>query len=138
MYVWYVLGHQLGIADRFNICAGGLVETRMRCNLVVRHLVLPSLATAGPDWEHMSRCVVAGVHRMIRQPPFEAALAYSLGALGVSTPKVNSLVRWRELPRMWLFKWVLCVLLGIPGVPDLMGALLRIRLGRLRRRLDSR
>ncbi|KAF6212497.1 hypothetical protein GE061_013020 [Apolygus lucorum] len=57
VHLWRVIGHRLGIHDRFNFCAGSLSEVKARCHDVIHLLFVPNLVSLGEEWEHLSRSV---------------------------------------------------------------------------------
>ncbi|XP_049791947.1 uncharacterized protein LOC126199211 [Schistocerca nitens] len=126
-HMWRGLGYLLGIEDRFNLCSGDLNSVRRRCQLVVERLVAPSMERVTAEWEHMSRCMVAGVALYVPGPPFSVSLCYLLGELlALREPAarlraalclgdrltllfVGGLLRWllRFAPLRRLYNWLL-------------------------------
>ncbi|GLH16413.1 Uncharacterized protein GBIM_20686, partial [Gryllus bimaculatus] len=124
VHLWRVLGHLLGVEDRFNFCAGGLDAVRKRSKALVRRFLAPALAQVDASWEHMTRCVVEGVSYYVGGMTYEVALLYLCETVDVPAPRVLRtlsaqqrrvhrvaafLLRWalRVAPLRALFNWLL-------------------------------
>ncbi|KAG5872672.1 hypothetical protein JTB14_012948 [Gonioctena quinquepunctata] len=64
IHLWRVVGHILGIEERFNICRASVQETKEICNLLVHRVFIPSTANACPEFETMSKALIDGMQVM--------------------------------------------------------------------------
>ncbi|GLV40538.1 uncharacterized protein CBL_04339 [Carabus blaptoides fortunei] len=58
VHVWKVVGHLLGIEDRFNICRESVDETRQICNLLIEKVFAPKLDETGLDFKQMASAII--------------------------------------------------------------------------------
>lgn len=58
---WRVLGHLLGIEDRFNVCGATLDETLARCEAIREDFLLPNFVKVDPKVEDHLRTAVEGI-----------------------------------------------------------------------------
>ncbi|XP_069356858.1 uncharacterized protein [Maniola hyperantus] len=60
-HCWKVIGHMIGLEDRFNICRDTYVETRQVCKILQHRVFTPCLENVPEYFEHMSRVMLEGV-----------------------------------------------------------------------------
>lgn len=60
-YVWRVIGHMIGIEDRYNICRETFEETREVCQLLLDRVYTPCLENVPEYFEHMARVMLDGL-----------------------------------------------------------------------------
>ncbi|KAH1015052.1 hypothetical protein HUJ05_012835 [Dendroctonus ponderosae] len=61
IHVWRVVGHMLGIEDRFNICNGSVAEVKARCEKLIQQVFIPHIKKNDPEFLQMSRYLVNGL-----------------------------------------------------------------------------
>ncbi|XP_045539137.1 uncharacterized protein LOC106709945 [Papilio machaon] len=60
-HLWRVIGHMLGIEDRYNICRKNIEETREVCRLILERVYTPCLENVPEYFEHMARVMMDGM-----------------------------------------------------------------------------
>ncbi|CAH2051906.1 unnamed protein product, partial [Iphiclides podalirius] len=61
IYTWRVIGHMIGLEDRYNLCRNNFEETRRACQLVMDRVFTPCLENVPEYFEHMSRVMMEGM-----------------------------------------------------------------------------
>ncbi|CAG9765674.1 unnamed protein product [Ceutorhynchus assimilis] len=61
IHLWKVVGHLLGIEDRFNICRDSVEETRAICEKLLQKAFLPQVAKKDPEFLEMSKYLIDGL-----------------------------------------------------------------------------
>lgn len=56
-HLWRVLGHLLGIEERFNLCGATLKETLGRLKAVQKDILLPALQFEDPEFNSYARII---------------------------------------------------------------------------------
>ncbi|CAH0392908.1 unnamed protein product [Bemisia tabaci] len=124
-HLWRCIGYLLGIEDRFNFCQGTLAEIRQRTAYTLDFLIKPRFKDAGPDWEHMSRCMVEGISYYIPGVTFEVSLSYMCWALDIQIPSVSTKLTVVQNFFFGLTKLFFCHTSRIPAVLRFHNYLLR-------------
>ncbi|XP_071452843.1 uncharacterized protein [Hetaerina americana] len=96
VHLWRALGKLLGIEDRYNFCSGTLEETRARCSELIERWVKPNLLEVNEEWEHMYRCLVAGIRYYVPGNTFAVSLSYLCDVLKIPMPRLYAAMGWRE------------------------------------------
>ncbi|XP_045771228.1 uncharacterized protein LOC123871445 [Maniola jurtina] len=60
-HCWKVIGHMIGLEDRYNICRDTYEETRQVCQILQDRVFTPCLENVPEYFEHMSRVMLEGV-----------------------------------------------------------------------------
>ncbi|XP_049879242.1 uncharacterized protein LOC126376115 isoform X2 [Pectinophora gossypiella] len=60
-HVWRVVGHMIGLEDRYNICRSTVEETREVCQLLLDRVYTPCLENVPEYFEHMARVMLDGM-----------------------------------------------------------------------------
>ncbi|XP_050353217.1 uncharacterized protein LOC126775380 isoform X2 [Nymphalis io] len=60
-HFWRVIGHAIGIEDRYNICRKNVEETRQVCQILLDRVYTPSLENVPEYFEHMARAMLDGM-----------------------------------------------------------------------------
>ncbi|CAH2237524.1 jg4297 [Pararge aegeria aegeria] len=60
-HFWRVIGHAIGIEDRYNLCRKSFEETRQVCQIVLDRVFTPCLANVPEYFEHMARSMLDGM-----------------------------------------------------------------------------
>jgi len=116
VYLWRCLGYMLGTDDRYNLCDGDLETVRQRSRDIIDFLVKPNLREVSRDWEHMTRCIVEGIHFYIPGITYEISLLYLCSMLGVHAPRLRAALTFAQVMMYCLMNFVLLVLMRLPGV----------------------
>lgn len=61
IHLWRVVGHIMGIEDRFNICKGSVEETKAICEKLVDRVFIPHFKQNDPECIEMSKYMVNGL-----------------------------------------------------------------------------
>lgn len=114
-HMWRGLGYLLGIQDRYNFCNGGLQTVRQRTKDFIEMGVKPSFRDVTEEWEHMCRCMVAGIAFYVPFAEFEPSLLYLCYTIGIDTPKLKQSISFRHYIKFLAYK-LLNFLERVPGV----------------------
>ncbi|XP_046394372.1 uncharacterized protein LOC124162066 [Ischnura elegans] len=133
VHLWRVLGHYLGIKEKYNFCSGDLQETRQRCRLVLDKWMKPIMSEASREWEHMYRCVVKGTRYYVVCNTYGGSLLYLSWLLGVNTPRLLSASSWFERLLFKVQKITFCYFCKMYWVTAFINWLLRIAIWRGRK-----
>ncbi|CAH2266209.1 jg17798 [Pararge aegeria aegeria] len=60
-HFWRVIGHAIGLEDRYNICRRNIQETREVCQILLRRVWTPCLENVPEYYEHMARVMLDGL-----------------------------------------------------------------------------
>ncbi|CAH2259780.1 jg24338 [Pararge aegeria aegeria] len=60
-HCWKVIGHMIGLEDRYNICQDTYEETRQVCQILQDRVFTPCLENVPEYFEHMSRVTLEGL-----------------------------------------------------------------------------
>ncbi|XP_045770799.1 uncharacterized protein LOC123871201 [Maniola jurtina] len=60
-HFWRVIGHAIGLEDRYNICRRNMEETREVCQILLRQVFTPCLENVPEYFEHMARVMLDGM-----------------------------------------------------------------------------
>ncbi|CAH2093949.1 unnamed protein product [Euphydryas editha] len=60
-HFWRVIGHAVGIDDRYNICRKNVEETQKVCQILLDRVYTPCLGNVPEYFEHMSRVMLDGM-----------------------------------------------------------------------------
>lgn len=82
-HLWRVLGHLLGIEERFNLCAETLEETIARIELLTEEILAPALNDAGSDFEKYTRSAFQGIWCFNPEVHYESTLYFTKRLAGV-------------------------------------------------------
>jgi len=99
VHLWAVIGHLLGLQDKYNWCLEGLDAVRSRGATLMKSFILPNLKNADADWEHMSRAMAEGVGLYMPSVSFEKLLLYLFWLLDVPADQVWKATPWSK--RLW-------------------------------------
>lgn len=61
VHFWRVIGHLIGIQDRFNVCTDSYRETRIRLKRMLSDIYRPYLEETGDDFMIMSKALIEGL-----------------------------------------------------------------------------
>ncbi|KAK6625786.1 hypothetical protein RUM43_006085 [Polyplax serrata] len=93
LHMWRGLGYMLGIKDEYNFCNGDLQAVRDRTLFFLQVFAKPAFRTVTCDWEHMCRCMTAGISFYLPRVRFESSLLYLCHIIGVKMPRLR-----KEMP----------------------------------------
>ncbi|XP_046394258.1 uncharacterized protein LOC124161995 [Ischnura elegans] len=116
VHLWRALGKLLGIEDRYNFCSGTLEETRVRCSELIERWVKPNLLEVNEEWEHMYRCLVAGIRYYVPGNTFAVSLSYLCDVLQIPMPRLYAAMGWRERLLFLVHKLIFRVFMRFSGV----------------------
>lgn len=116
LYVWRCLGYILGTDDMFNLCDGDLETVRQRSRDIIHYWVKPNLREVSRDWEHMTRCIIEGIHFYIPGITYEISLLYLCSMLDIHAPRLRAALTFTQEIMYCLMNLVLFVLMRLPGV----------------------
>ncbi|CAK1590414.1 unnamed protein product [Parnassius mnemosyne] len=60
-HFWRVIGHMIGLEDRYNICRKSVDETRQVCKILLDRVFTPCLDNVPEYFEHMARVMLDGM-----------------------------------------------------------------------------
>ncbi|CAH0713846.1 unnamed protein product, partial [Brenthis ino] len=60
-HFWRVIGHAIGLEDRYNICRKNMDETRQVCKILLDKVFTPCLENVPEYFEHMARSMLDGL-----------------------------------------------------------------------------
>lgn len=83
-HLWRVLGHLLGIEERFNLCAETLEGTLSRIEAVTSQIIVPALKNVDSDFYMYSKSAFEGIWCFNPEINFEATLLFTRRFLGIS------------------------------------------------------
>lgn len=116
LHFWRVMGHLLGIQERFNVCRENVEECRQLCKLIVDRVFVPCLKAPPADFQHMSSSLLEGMWAVTPAVDCEAfrAFTYYLVGLPLLTTSAYSnrllalqiFVQEKLLALFWL-NWIL-------------------------------
>lgn len=115
-HFWRVLGHLLGIEDEYNFCRGNLDEIRERTTCLINTVFKPKLRDVVCEWEHMTRCLVAGISYYLPAPPFILTVLRLTDLLRIPMPRVRATLGIWKYCRYLIVKFGLRYLTMIPSV----------------------
>ncbi|CAH0402805.1 unnamed protein product [Chilo suppressalis] len=61
VYFWKVIGHMIGLEDRYNICRNSAEETRQVCQMLLERVYTPCLENVPEYFEHAARVMLDGM-----------------------------------------------------------------------------
>lgn len=61
VYAWRVIGHMIGLEDRYNICRASAEETREVCQALLERVYTPCLENVPEYFEHAARVMLDGM-----------------------------------------------------------------------------
>ncbi|XP_076268515.1 uncharacterized protein LOC143201385 [Rhynchophorus ferrugineus] len=76
VHFWRIIGHILGIEDRFNLCSGSVEEATAKCAKMVEKVYLPNIRQNHLDILQMSRYVIDGLRPVSPMLNYNAVLYY--------------------------------------------------------------
>lgn len=111
VHLWRVLGHLLGIEDRFNMCQGSFDQVKRRCQQIVDKLFIPNLPNLNEEWEHMSRCMIEGVAMTIPGPTFETSSLHLFWMTGVHPTNYKRKLKWKYIVKHYVNRFIMnCIM----------------------------
>lgn len=75
-HFWRVIGHMIGLEDRYNICRETVEETRQVCQLLSKRVFTPCLENVPEYFEHMARVMLDGMWSVNPTVDVEAVLYF--------------------------------------------------------------
>lgn len=61
VHFWRVIGHMIGIHERFNLCTDSWRTTAARLEVILQQVYRPALQDAPPDFAHMASALIEGL-----------------------------------------------------------------------------
>ncbi|XP_024943437.1 uncharacterized protein LOC107270262 [Cephus cinctus] len=119
-HVWRGIGYLLGIQDEYNFCRGSLDEIRQRSRDFINFWVKPNLREINPEWEHMLRCILAGLQYYFPGSSYETALMYFTELIEVPMPRLYNSMSYMEWIKHNLNKSLFYFMSRITAVRQLM------------------
>jgi len=116
VHLWRCLGYILGTEDRYNLCGGDLETVRQRIRDIINFWVKPNLREVSRDWEHMTRCIIEGIHFYIPGITYEISLLYLCSMLGINAPRLRAALTFIQVMMYCLMNFVFFMLMRLPGV----------------------
>jgi len=116
VYLWRCLGYILGTDDMYNLCNGDLETVRQRSRDIINFWVKPNLREVSRDWEHMTRCIIEGIHFYVPGITYEISLLYLCTMLGIHAPRLRAALTFTQELMYCLMNFVFLVLMRLPGV----------------------
>ncbi|KAL1512480.1 hypothetical protein ABEB36_002065 [Hypothenemus hampei] len=118
LHLWRVVGHLLGIEDRFNICRGSLDETRAICQKLLERVFIPHIQKNDPEFLYMSRILVEGLWALQPVLNFNVILCmlhvfFYEGVNNTDLPEYKKLAVWEKC----LFYFVKAVFYSLRWAP---------------------
>ncbi|XP_057340987.1 uncharacterized protein LOC130678027 [Microplitis mediator] len=95
-HVWRGIGYLLGIEDEFNFCGGTLEDVKKLSADYIHEWVRPNLRDITPEWEHMMRCITAGMQYYFPGSSYEVSLLYLTELMNLDMPRLRSSLSYRE------------------------------------------
>ncbi|KAJ8670246.1 hypothetical protein QAD02_001505 [Eretmocerus hayati] len=93
IHFWRVVGHLLGMQDRYNLCSGTVEECNALCKRLLEDVFLPCFAKKNKDFEEMGRVLLEGLWPVNPHLDPKAYTAFTLHlATSVSTNNNHSIV----------------------------------------------
>jgi hypothetical protein len=83
-HLWRVLGHLLGIEERFNVCGETLESTMSRIEAVTSQLIVPALKNVDSDFYAYTKSAFDGIWCFNPEVNFEATLHFTRRFLGIT------------------------------------------------------
>lgn len=121
-HFWRVIGHCLGVEDRFNLCSGPDAEIREMCHQIYWNKYHPSIVAAPePTGVAMTKGITFAMQQMSPALHYEAILRYGapfmgldrkrypLGGLKAKLAYASIWLFFRLITRSLLLNWLLSV-----------------------------
>jgi len=90
VHFWRVVGHLLGIKDRYNLCQGDAEATRAACRVLLEEVFSQGLRRPADDFSHMAQALLEGMWALVPFIQAEPFLAFTKQLCGVhSQPLTN-------------------------------------------------
>lgn len=89
LHMWRGLGYLLGVKDEHNFCSGDLKTVRTRTKFFIEAVAKPAFRNVTCEWEHMCRCLTAGIAYYVPRVNFESSLLYLCHTLNINTPRLR-------------------------------------------------
>ena len=65
VYVWRVIGHGLGIDDKYNICSGSLEQTKALVKEIEQECLIPALQHPPKDFDRIADAYIDGINQFL-------------------------------------------------------------------------
>ena len=126
VYFWRCVGHQLGIADQYNLCGGGVRVSTPIVNEVISQVLLPaSTHPPEPDFDTIAGAYIAGINLACGGLPLASVRSVfhfvrrSLNYVDPGPPM--SIADWL---RYGFLVWSVHMIRHLPGIKQLYNSLL--------------
>lgn len=73
-HYWSVIGHMLGLEDRYNVCRKTVDETREICQILLDRVITPFLTNPPEHFEYMARVMIDGMWSIMSSMDEDAIL----------------------------------------------------------------
>lgn len=77
IHFWRVIGHLMGIQDKFNLCRGSLETTIQTCQIIMNKVFIPALENPPAEFKSMSQALLEGMSAMVPLLDTEAFTDYT-------------------------------------------------------------
>jgi hypothetical protein len=124
VYLWRCIGYILGTDDIYNLCNGDLETVRQRSRDIINFWVKPNLREVSRDWEHMTRCIVEGIHYYVPGITYEIALLYLCSMLDIYAPRIRAALTFTQVIMYHVMNFVFLVLMRLSFACSLLNWLL--------------
>jgi hypothetical protein len=126
VYLWRCLGYILGTDDIYNFCNGDLETVRQRSRDIINFWVKPNLREVSRDWEHMTRCIIEGIHYYVPAITYEVSLLYLCNMLDIYAPRIRAALTFTQVMVYHLMNFVFLVFMRLSLACSLLNWLLNL------------
>ncbi|XP_033227618.1 uncharacterized protein LOC117179701 [Belonocnema kinseyi] len=89
VHFWRVIGHMLGMQDKYNLCSGTVAECRTLCRGLLDDIFIPVLEKENKEFEQMAHILIEGLWPIIAFLEPKAYLAFTLQLATSATTNNN-------------------------------------------------
>ena len=116
IHFWRGVGYLLGIKDEYNFCSGTLKDVRSLCLEVEQRILLPRLATASYDYEHMVHALMTGIGQILPVISLPAMLKYLTYIFQIPTMSYTATMSFKHILHYYVMRGTFACILWYPRV----------------------
>lgn len=89
IHFWAVMGHMLGVMDKFNICLYPLEVVEQICYICLRYIFIPILQLETPEFKQMTEALTDGLAQFIPNLTYESQYFLTKRVAGIPGYQYN-------------------------------------------------
>lgn len=114
IHFWRGIGWLLGIEDKYNFCNGNVAETRALCQETEQLIIIPSLAAADWNYEHMATSLISGINIKVPGLSFPAMFRYLADLMNVRVTDFANQMSFVHTVHYWTLRMVFSIIIIFP------------------------